>query len=79
MDHEFGPQLAGTCSHSIAGGATGRELAPQFFHQGGTSGIVDGTVNPTSTGQALVGGVDDGVHILMGDVAFHQFKNGAAK
>lgn len=79
MDHKFGPQLSGTRSHCIARGTTDREVAPQFLHNGWSTGILNCPIDTASASEAFVGGVHDGVYLLVGDVAFHKFKNGVAE
>ena len=47
-----------------------------FFEDRGPACAVDGPVDAPAAEEALVGGVDDGVDALPGDIALHGFDNG---
>jgi hypothetical protein len=75
MYHKSCPQPTSTGNHRIASRTTAREPTPKFLHNGWPARIVDGAVNTATARQALICGVDDGVHLLLGDIALNQFKD----
>jgi hypothetical protein len=80
MNYELGRQLATRRDNRLAG----REPVRIFrfadlltgLQDGRTPGMVDGAVDASAAHQAGIGGIHDGVHLLLGDVTLKQNDRG---
>jgi hypothetical protein len=67
VDHPLGCQSAGCRRLRVAGGAAAEFIA--LGHDGRPARAMDRPIDPAAAGQPVVGGVDDGIDLLDGDVA----------
>jgi hypothetical protein len=74
MDHVSRRQIPGSGNHRLAGGTPVRILLARLSHDVWPTTPMDGTINPTTTGQPAIGGVDDRVGILVRDIPSEQFE-----
>ena len=73
MNDPGGGQLTGSRGHGLAGGqAVGIPIGSDpaaFLQNRPAAGAVNSAVDATAAEQGMVGGIDDGVHLLFRDVA----------
>ena len=70
VDDVLGLEISGGSDDSLAGGATalsGNDLSA-LFEDFGAAGTVDGAIDTASAHERAVGGVDNGIGILLGDI-----------
>ena len=70
-------QMTGSADDRLAGGAPSRILLAGFCHNGGSPDAMNGPVHTASAGQLVVGGIDDDVRLLEGDISDNQFQSRA--
>lgn len=75
MDHMSGRQVSGDANHGRTGWAAIGIPAVGVVHDGRSTAAVDRPVDASSAQQAAVGRIDDGIHLLVRDVADRQFED----
>jgi hypothetical protein len=75
VDDMPGRQIAAAGNDCIPGGAPADLFT--LLQYGGTAGTVNSPVYAPSAKQGGVGGVDDGINLLKGNISFYQLKHGS--
>ncbi len=70
MNHLLGPKLARGGNYSLSSWAAPNLTA--LGHDGRPAGPVNGPIHPAAAAKLAVGGVDDGINLLPGDIALVQ-------
>jgi hypothetical protein len=74
VDDVVGGEAVAKGEDGLAGGEAGVALA--FAEQLGAGGTVDGAVNAASAAELFVGGIDDGVELVRGNVGMDDLNHG---
>jgi hypothetical protein len=72
MNDVSGLEVAAGGEAGLTGGAA--PDLPALLQDFGTPGPVDGPIHPAAAQQGGIGGIDDGLHVLPGDIPLYQFQ-----
>jgi hypothetical protein len=72
-------QRTGGCRDRISGGTTEWKPRSCFFHQTRPRRTLDGSIDPTASGQFAVCGIHDRIDLLLSDVTLHKFDSAGTK